>query len=800
MQRYPHIASVLVRILNQEKEIGYSDSVVIGGLDQFLASNFEELSSISQFEMVPYSRITLAEREAWATKTINLVDSSVGRSKQVSGNRIRNSSRVMDLPLHSSVRELKLYSRGKMWDLLKTGFSIETISDLIFHFPHRHDNYSEVRKIASLVAGEKQSILATVWDVSLLPGRGKRKGRIIVTLYDETGNIKVTLFGQQWAAKDLQSGTEVMLSGDVSNFAGRLTFDSPVYEVLRRGEKNLHTGRIVPIYPMVAGVNGKSLRNVVRTALASAVDKIEEFLPNAVLGRSGLMGFSEAISRYHYPNNIKALEDARRRLAFNELFLVQLVSQKRKSEWKLDKASIPLPSSEIVTDFVSSLPFVLTSGQTSALKEVLEDINSSVAMRRLLQGDVGSGKTVVAAAAMLCAAANGLQSAIMAPTEILAEQHYLTITNLLGSESPEGRDIIHIQIEGTSRTLTLALLTGSMSNKDKKRIQSVVSSGEVDIVVGTHSLLQEAVNFKKLGLVVVDEQHRFGIMQRALLQESDPRPHLLVMSATPIPRSLALVMCGDLDLSVIDELPGGRKPIQTVVEPSQRRANVYNVIRQEIKKGRQAFIVFSLIDESASVEARAAVEEHLRLSTEVFPDLTVGLLHGRMTLKEKEVVMDRFREGSLQVLVATAVVEVGVDVPNASVMFIDGADRFGLAQMHQFRGRVGRGVHQSLCILMAENPGENAVARMDALRKNSNGFTLAEIDLKLRGPGDYIGTRQSGSPLFKVAQIEDSDLLSLAKVEAERILGNDPDLKDPSNSLLYEKYQNELEELYGQVS
>ena len=800
MQRYPHIASVLVRILNQEKEIGYSDSVVIGGLDQFLASNFEELSSISKFEMVPYSRITLAEREAWATKTINLVDSSVGRSKQVSGKRIRNSSRVMDLPLHSSVRELKLYSRGKMWDLLKTGFSIETISDLIFHFPHRHDNYSEVRKIASLVAGEKQSILATVWDVSLLPGRGKRKGRIIVTLYDETGNIKVTLFGQQWAAKDLQSGTEVMLSGDVSNFAGRLTFDSPVYEVLRRGEKNLHTGRIVPIYPMVAGVNGKSLRNVVRTALASAVDKIEEFLPNAVLGRSGLMGFSEAISRYHYPNNIKALEDARRRLAFNELFLVQLVSQKRKSEWKLDKASIPLPSSEIVTDFVSSLPFVLTSGQTSALKEVLEDINSSVAMRRLLQGDVGSGKTVVAAAAMLCAAANGLQSAIMAPTEILAEQHYLTITNLLGSESPEGRDIIHIQIEGTSRTLTLALLTGSMSNKDKKRIQSAVSSGEVDIVVGTHSLLQEAVNFKKLGLVVVDEQHRFGIMQRALLQESDPRPHLLVMSATPIPRSLALVMCGDLDLSVIDELPGGRKPIQTVVEPSQRRANVYNVIRQEIKKGRQAFIVFSLIDESASVEARAAVEEHLRLSTQVFPDLTVGLLHGRMTLKEKEVVMDRFREGSLQVLVATAVVEVGVDVPNASVMFIDGADRFGLAQMHQFRGRVGRGVHQSLCILMAENPGENAVARMDALRKNANGFTLAEIDLKLRGPGDYIGTRQSGSPLFKVAQIEDSDLLSLAKVEAERILGNDPDLKDPSNSLLYEKYQNELEELYGQVS
>ena len=800
MQRYPHIASVLVRILNQEKDIGYSDSVVIGGLDQFLASNFEELSSISKFEMVPYSRITLAEREAWATKTINLVDSSVGRSKQVSGNRIRNSSRVMDLPLHSSVRELKLYSRGKMWDLLKTGFSIETISDLIFHFPHRHDNYSEVRKIASLVAGEKQSILATVWDVSLLPGRGKRKGRIIVTLYDETGNIKVTLFGQQWAAKDLQSGTEVMLSGDVSNFAGRLTFDSPVYEVLRRGEKNLHTGRIVPIYPMGAGVNGKSLRNVVRTALASAVDKIEEFLPNAVLGRSGLMGFSEAISRYHYPNNIKALEDARRRLAFNELFLVQLVSQKRKSEWKLDKASIPLPSSEIVTDFVSSLPFVLTSGQTSALKEVLEDINSSVAMRRLLQGDVGSGKTVVAAAAMLCAAANGLQSAIMAPTEILAEQHYLTITNLLGSESPEGRDIIHIQIEGTSRTLTLALLTGSMSNKDKKRIQSAVSSGEVDIVVGTHSLLQEAVNFKKLGLVVVDEQHRFGIMQRALLQESDPRPHLLVMSATPIPRSLALVMCGDLDLSVIDELPGGRKPIQTVVEPSQRRANVYNVIRQEIKKGRQAFIVFSLIDESASVEARAAVEEHLRLSTQVFPDLTVGLLHGRMTLKEKEVVMDRFREGSLQVLVATAVVEVGVDVPNASVMFIDGAERFGLALMHQFRGRGGRGVHQSLCILMAENPGENAVARMDALRKNSNGFTLAEIDLKLRGPGDYIGTRQSGSPLFKVAQIEDSDLLSLAKVEAERILGNDPDLKDPSNSLLYEKYQNELEELYGQVS
>ena len=801
MQGHSHIASVLVRILIQEKDVGYIDSVVIGGLDQFLTSNSDVLSAIENFQMVSYSRITLAERETWSTRTVSLLEPSARKTGRVSGNRTRNTSHVITLPLDSNVKDLKLYNRGKMWDLLKDGFGIETIGDLISHFPHRHDDYSDVRKIGSLIAGEKQSILATVWDISLMPGKGRRKGRVVVTFYDETGSIKVTLFGQQWAIRDLQPGTEVMLSGDVSNFAGRLTFGSPVYEVLARGEKNLHTGRFVPIYPMVAGINGKSLRNVVRTALASAVDKIEEFLPNSVLERTGLMRLSEAIARYHYPNNYKALLDARRRLAFNEFFLMQLVAEKRKSEWKRDKSSIPLPSSEIVSNFISSLPFVLTSGQTTALQEVLKDIGSSVAMRRLLQGDVGSGKTVVAAAAMLCAAANGLQSAIMAPTEILAEQHYLTITNLLGSESPEGRDFMHIQIEGTSRTLTLALLTGSMSNKEKKNIQTAVSSGKVDIVVGTHSLLQEALNFPKLGLVVVDEQHRFGVMQRNLLQENDPRPHLLVMSATPIPRSLYLVLLGDLDLSVIDELPGGRKPIQTVVEPSQRRVNVYNVIRQEVEKGRQAFIVFSLIDGSSAIEARAAVEEHLRLSTQVFPELTVGLLHGRMTLKEKEIVMESFREGSLQILITTAVVEVGVDVPNASVMFIDGADRFGLAQMHQFRGRVGRGAHQSLCILMAENPGENAIARMDALRKNPSGFRLAQIDLDLRGHGDYIGTKQSGAPLFKVAEIErDSDLISLAKIEAARILETDPDLKDPSNSPLYKKYQTEITDLYGQVS
>ena len=800
MQSHSHIASVLVRILTREKDIGYSDAVVIGGLDQFLASNSVELSAINNFQMVPYSRITVAEREIWVSETISLIDPSAKIIGQSNYRKTGNASPVMGLSLGSSVKTLKLYGRSKIWDLLKTGFGIETIRHLIFHFPHRHDDYSDVRKIGSLIAGEKQSLLATVWDVSLVPAKGKSRGRIVVTLYDETGNIKVTLFGQKWAIKDLQPGTEVMLSGDVSNFAGRLTFDSPVYEVLGRMEKNVHTGRIVPVYPMVAGINAKSLRNVIRTALAASVNKVEEFLPESLLSRTGLMRLSDAIARYHYPSNIKVLQDARRRLAFNELFLVQLVAQKRKSEWKRDKSSIPLPSNEIVSNFISSLPFELTSGQSSALKEVLSDIASTVAMRRLLQGDVGSGKTVVAAAAMLCAAANGLQSAIMAPTEILAEQHYLTITKLLGSASPKGLSMMHIQIDGTSRTLTIGILTGSMSNTEKKNMQNAVSTGKVDIVVGTHSLLQESLTFPNLGLVVVDEQHRFGIMQRALLQENEPRPHLLVMSATPIPRSLALVMCGDLDLSVIDELPGGRKPIQTLVEPADRRENVYNVVRKEIKKGRQAFIVFSLIDGSSAVEARAAVEEHLRLSTQVFPDLTVGLLHGRMTLKEKELVMESFREGSLQILVATAVVEVGVDVPNASVMFIDGADRFGLAQMHQFRGRVGRGVHQSLCILMAEKPGENAIARMDALRKNPSGFSLAEIDLKLRGPGDYIGTRQSGAPLFKVAQIEDSDLLALARIEATKILESDPELKESSNALLYEKYQSELEDLYGQVS
>ena len=425
-------------------------------------------------------------------------------------------------------------------------------------------------------------------------------------------------------------------------------------------------------------------------------------------------------------------------------------------------------------------------------------------MRRLLQGDVGSGKTVVAAAAMIKAVASGKQSALMAPTEVLAEQHFHTLSSLLLAsegvkegivEDGEFENVIKIQGMESGKDITLALLVGSLNEKVKNTTREKLASGDIDIVVGTHALIQESVDIPNLAMLVVDEQHRFGLLQRSVLLEREPRPHMLVMSATPIPRSLALAMAGELDISVINEMPVGRKPIRTIVESSERRENIYIFMKEQIKEGRQAFIVFPLIDDSESIQARAAVSEYERLSYEVFPELKLGLLHGRMSLIEKENVMDDFKSGRLDILLATAVVEVGIDVPNASVMLIDGAERFGLSQMHQFRGRVGRGEFQSHCILVSDSPGEEARNRMEILRRTSDGFKLAEEDLKIRGPGDYIGTRQSGAPIFKVAEISDTELMELAGIEAERILEYDPNLASADNMLLRDRYDQLIEDL-----
>ena len=662
---------------------------------------------------------------------------------------------------------------------------VNRVGDLVHLFPNRHSDYTKIRKVAQLSPGEDQTAVLTVWEASqTMLGRQKSTQAV---LGDETGNVRAVWFNNPWLASRLIQGSRVSISGKVNVFRGSLVFQGPECEVLDEDDDLLHTGRLVPVYPSTQGMSQRVLRTLVRRALDECIGQIDEFLPEEVLHRAGLVGLRNAIQQMHYPDDWESYQHARRRLAFDELFLLQLSVLSRRTEWKESGGALPLlvePGS--IDAFLSTLSFEPTGAQSRAINDILSDIESDQAMSRLLQGDVGSGKTIVATAALLAAVHNGTQAALMAPTEILAEQHFLTICRLLDGPGfePAGGNIQTLTVAGLDRKLTVALLLGGLRRRIRDDLTSLLSAGLVDIVIGTHALIQESVDIPNLSLAVVDEQHRFGVSQRAKLRDKGMRPHFLAMSATPIPRSLSMTLYGDLDVSVIDEMPPGRLPVRTRFVENERRDAAFEFVRDELDAGRQAFVVCPLIDESEVIQTKAAQEEFERLSTTVFADRSVGLLHGRMSLEEKERVMDDFKVGGLDVLVATPVVEVGIDVPNATVMLVDGADRFGLSQLHQLRGRVGRGPHQSYCLLLAESPRSEALNRLRLLERTSDGFKLSEEDLKLRGPGDYLGTRQSGLPTFRVAEITDQDLVTLARREAGRILAIDPELARPEHSSL----------------
>jgi ATP-dependent DNA helicase RecG len=528
---------------------------------------------------------------------------------------------------------------------------------------------------------------------------------------------------------------------------------------------------------------------LIKGVLDSCLPALPDFLPEEVLERAGLLSLPEAIGQAHYPDSEWSKNQARKRLAFDELFLIQLGVLSKRRDWRQEENGYVLRADDdAIEPFLSSLPFALTDAQRRALRETQGDLTSSRPMSRLLQGDVGSGKTVIATAAMLIAVASGCQAALMAPTEILAEQHFGTLCRLFqGEQDTYANGSVKTFQLAPSRLVTVALLHGGLRNSVKRDVQDRISANEVDIVIGTHALLQKGVEFRRLGFCVVDEQHRFGVMQRSELRSKGASPHILVMSATPIPRSLALTMYGDLDISVIDEMPPGRTEIKTKWLTPNQRQSAYDFVAKQIATGRQAFIICPLIEESEAIQTKAAVAEYERLCSSVFPGLRLGLLHGRMSSSDKEGVMEQFRCGDLDILVSTPVVEVGVDVPNATVMLIEGADRFGLAQLHQFRGRVGRGEHQSFCILLADTPSPEARQRLSLLECTRDGFALAEEDLRLRGPGEFFGTRQSGLPELRMARLSDVQLLELARNEAIRLFDNDPYLKRPEHRLLSEE-------------
>lgn len=657
---------------------------------------------------------------------------------------------------------------------------VATVEDALWYVPRRYEDRSVLLPIGQLVPGASATVCGTVARSRLSRIPGRRLTVLNVTITDETGALRCVYFNQPYLEDVFKPGRRVMVSGRVS--AGRkgwteLQMDVPQYEVLDDDDAPLHVGRIVPVYPETKGVTSRQLRTLIKGLLDQYVDGMSDVVPEEVRTRQRLLPIRVALREVHFPNSPGDLEalnqgvtPAHRRMAFEEFFLLQLGLASRQQAVKEEAKTVRFdPATPLVGKLRALLPFSLTQAQERVLAEIQRDMASPQPMNRLIQGDVGCGKTVVALLAMAAACGSGGQAALMVPTEILAEQHYFTMRRLL---------------EGIG--LTAVLLTGSGTPKARAALRRQIASGEAQVAIGTHALIQKGVRFARLGLVVIDEQHKFGVLQRRTLLEKGYQPDVLVLTATPIPRTLAMTVYGDLDVSVIDALPPGRKPVRTRVfeEPERRRA--YQFVQDQVRAGRQAYIVYPLVEESEKVDLRAAMEAAERLQRTIFREVRVGLLHGRMKGEEKERTMAAFKAGDIRVLVSTTVIEVGVDVPNATVMVVEHAERFGLAQLHQLRGRVGRGTDQSYCLLLASlaegEEGTAARRRLDVMVRSNDGFVIAEEDLRLRGPGEFFGARQWGMPEFRVANlIRDQALLEQARREALAVVQADPHLSEPAH-------------------
>ncbi len=593
---------------------------------------------------------------------------------------------------------------------------LHTLGDMLYYFPRRYEDYSQLKPIKSIWYGEQLTVLGMIQNVAVRPIRGGKAQVVEAILSDGTGALRLSWFNQPWIANRLKAEDQITVSGKVEQYLGRLIMNNPDFEPVEA--ENLHTNRIVPIYSLTEKVTQKWLRKLMDQVISYWAPSVADPLPESVRRSAGLMPLGEALSNVHFPKTQEGLQAARARLAFDEIFYLQVGVLRQKRDWKSVEARVFEVDNAWMGARISSLPFMLTDAQQHAIADIRNDLKSARPMNRLLQGDVGSGKTVVAAMAAAMVVNSGAQTAIMAPTSILAEQHYRNFTKLLTGEN------------GVLQEGQVRLLVGDTPEGEKNEINEKLAAGEIKVLIGTHSLIEDPVTFQDLQLAVIDEQHRFGVDQRSALRQKGNNPHLLVMTATPIPRSLALTLYGDLDLSVMDELPAGRQPINTYVLRPQERERAFTLIRSQIKDGRQAFIIYPLIEESDKIEARAAVDDYERLSKEIFPDLKLGLLHGRMKPAEKDEAMLKFRDRQYDILVSTTVVEVGVDVPNATVMLIEGADRFGLAQLHQLRGRVGRGSAQSYCLLIPTHEDATENERLQAMAESNDGFVLAERDLK----------------------------------------------------------------------
>ena len=643
---------------------------------------------------------------------------------------------------------------------------LTTVEDALFFVPLRHEDRTRLTPLRALQPGGVYTTTGVIAGLSP-PPPGRSRLPFAVMLRDETGTATATWFNGAYLARVFKRGQRLVLHGKVDRFRGALTIQHPEYEIVESGDDDrLHTGRLVPVYSTTEGLTQRPLRTLMHRIVEGFASEVAEILPEATRARRGLARLPDAVRAAHFPENDAELAAARRRLTFDDFLLLQLGLAILRSRTTRARGLAMNPPGELVTRLRAALPWALTRAQERVWDEIRRDMAAAHPMHRLLQGDVGSGKTLVAALGVLTAVEAGYQAAVMAPTEILAEQHFMTFQRLL---EPLG--------------VSVTLLTSALRARERAGRLAAVASGEVQCAVGTHALVQDTVEFRRLGLAVVDEQHRFGVAQRARLRAKGEHPDLLVMTATPIPRTLSLTLYGDLDVSVLDELPPGRRPVVTKARTEAKRREIYAFLRDQVREGRQVYVVYPLVEESEALDLKAATDMARHLQQDVFADLTVGLLHGRQGFEEKDAIMQRFKTGEIHVLVSTTVIEVGIDVPNASVMLIEHAERFGLSQLHQLRGRVGRGPWKSYCILLtAGRLTEEAQRRIDALVATNDGFRIAEVDLELRGPGEFFGTRQSGLPEFRMADLlRDAAVLDDARREALAIVAADAELRAPDH-------------------
>lgn len=680
--------------------------------------------------------------------------------------------------LNKEIKYVKGIGPKRANKLSKLG--IFTVSDLLFYFPRQYEDRNNLRKIFELKDEEKVTIRAIV---SSIETSNVRKGLVItkVGVRDETGFARLVFFNQEYISSTLKKGDTVFVFGKVKKTSYGIEMSSCEVEQMSNNPKN--TCGIMPIYPLTYGLTNKELINIVKTVFSNEQIYIKEYLPNKIIQKYKLCSIDFAVKNIHSPTNKESLKVALYRLVFEEFLMLQLGLFLFKNG-VTEKSGVKFEKDQSLIKILNSLPFKLTNAQNRALNEIIDDMNCEKVMNRLVQGDVGSGKTVVALLALANCVLNGYQGALMAPTEILAEQHFISLNETL---SPFG--------------INVGLLVGSLTKKQKESVLQRVKDNEIDILIGTHALIEDKVEFNNLGIVITDEQHRFGVRQRNKLSEKGYNPDILVMTATPIPRTLALILYGDLDISIIDELPPGRQPIETLAVYKDKREKAYNsLVRSEVQKGRQVYIVCPLVEESEAIEAKAAVDLVEELKSEFFSDLRLGLLHGKMKPSEKDETMKKFKNKELDILVSTTVIEVGVNVPNATLMIIENAERFGLAQLHQLRGRVGRGSHKSYCILIYSSKSEVCSQRMSIMEETTDGFKISEKDLEIRGPGEFFGTRQHGLPELKVANIfKHMKILKIAQQEARYIISEDPKLNNYENEKIkkeiLKKFENRLEEI-----